>query len=49
MQMLATLWSVYPGKTAACIAAEAGCAAMMAALIGLLMWPEAPDKMEDTP
>ncbi len=49
MQMLATLWSACPGETAACIAIAAGCAAMMAALLGLLLWPEAPDKMEDTP
>ncbi len=49
MQTLKMLWSACPGETAASIAAAAGCAAMMAALIGLLLWPEAPDKMEDTP
>ncbi|MBP3521989.1 MAG: hypothetical protein J6M56_00250 [Clostridia bacterium] len=48
MQTLKMLWSACPGENAACIAIAAGCAAMMAALLGLLLWPEAPDRIEET-
>lgn len=49
MSAIKMIWSAYPGETAACIAVAAGCAAMMAALLGLLMWPAAPEEMEDAP
>ena len=49
IETLKMLWAYSPKETAACIAIAAGCAAMMAALLGLLMQPTAPDETEDTP
>ena len=47
MKTLAILWAHSPKETAACCATAIVCAAMMALLIGLLTWPEDPEKMEE--
>ena len=46
MSKIEMLWVACPKETAACCAIMIVCAAMMAALIGLLAWPEEPEMME---
>lgn len=47
METIKMLWAYSPMETAAMIAVAIACSAMMAALIGLLMWTNEPDEMEE--
>ena len=46
MSRFEMMWAYSPKETAVCCAIAIVCAAMMAALIGLLAWPTEPDAME---
>lgn len=47
MRKLQMLWEACPGETAVYGTIALVSAAMMAALLGLLMWPTEPDEMEE--
>ena len=47
METIRALWAYSPKETAAMIAVAIVCSTMMAALIGMLMWPTAPERMEE--
>ena len=45
MNKIAMLWACSPKETARMIAVMIMCSAAMAVLIGLMMWPQDPEKM----
>lgn len=45
MDKIAMLWAYSPKETAGMIAITILCSAAMAVLIGLMMWPQDPEKM----
>ena len=47
METIRALWAYSPKETAAMIAGAIVCSATMAALIGLLIWPKEPDRIEE--